>query len=152
MTEEREPVTRTDVAGAIRGLASFPWDEMLAVQRAMLKALNESGEERESLVEAFWGSGKATEIEAGALAAESTAKIVKTLEEVKVLQEKTEKAVSRHAKSLNQLEQILMSIMSGVHDTRRGIGFWGLIVSVLLLIGTMDDVIYLAGRLGRMFG
>ena len=152
MSEEREPVTTTDVAGAIRTMARFPWDEMLEVQRAMLNALSELEEERDSLVEAFWGSEIANETDAGTAAAESTAKVVKALEEVKVLQVETAKTVSGCATSLNRSEQILVSIMSGVHDVRRGIATWGMIVTILLFLGTIDDILYLAGRLGRMFG
>ena len=152
MTEEREPVSRTDVAEAIRGLASFPWDEMRGVQQAILDALNDSEEERESLVEAFWASETAAEKYAGAVAAESTAKIVKALEEVKELQEETEKAVSGYAKSLNRLELMLESIMSGVHDVKRGLGFLGLVLAVLLFPGAVADFLYLLSRFGRMFG
>ena len=140
-------------------MASFPWDEMLGVQQAILDALNDSEEERESLVEAFWGSETAAEKYVGAVAAESTAKIVKALEEVKELHDEMKetqgemaKAVSGCATSLNRLERILESVMSGIHDTRRSIGFWGPIVAFLLLLGASDELLYLLGRLGRMFG
>ena len=152
MDEEQQPVTRTDVAEAIRGLAGFPWDEMLTVQRAMLKSLNESEEERGKLLEAVRGSGVAAEIDTGAAAAKSAAKVVKTLEGVQALQSEIAKAVSGYATSLNRCEQILVTIMAGVHDARRGFRFWGLVVLVLLFLGTIDDVLYLAGRLGRIFG
>ena len=151
MTEDREPVTTTDVAGAIRAMAKFPWDEMLEVQRAMLNALNELQEERESLVEAFWGSEIAKETEAGTAAAESTATVVKALDDLKVLQDRTAKSVSGCATSLNRCEQILVSIMSGIHGVRRGIATWGMIVTFLLFLATIDDILYLAGRLARMF-
>ena len=148
------------MAEAIGGLASFPGDEMLAVQRAMLDALNDSKkEERQSLAEAFWASETAAEKYAGAVVAESTAKIVKTLGEVremhgemKKLQERTENAVSGYATSVNQIGHILESTMSGVHDTKRRLGFWGLVVSVLLFLGATDEILYLLDRFGRMFG
>ena len=159
MTEKQEPVSRTDVAEAIKGLASFPWDEMLATQRAMLKALNYNETERDSLVEAFQASETIAEKYAGAVAAESTAKIVKALEEVKKLQgemkelqEKTEKAGSSYVMSLKRHEHFLESIMSGVHDVKRGLGFWGLVLAVLLFPGAVADFLYLLSRFGRMFG
>ena len=156
--EKQEPVTRTDVAGAIRGLASFPWDELLATQRAILEELRDSGKEREKIVEAVWATETASESHASAVAGESTAKIVKELQEVKELldgmkeiQGGMAKAVSGYAMSANRLELFLEAIMSGVHDTRRGLGSWGLVVSVLLFVGASDEILYLLGRLGRMF-
>ena len=41
--------------------------------------------------------------------------------------------------------------MSGVHDTRRWFEFWGLVVSVLLFLDTLDDILYPQLRFGRMF-
>ena len=39
MAGEREKLTRTDVAEAVRAMASFPWQEMLDVQRETAQAL-----------------------------------------------------------------------------------------------------------------
>ena len=152
MMEERETVKTTDVAGAIRAMANFPWNEMLEVQRAIRNSLNELEEERESLVEAFWGSEIANENEVGTAAAESTAKVVKALDDLKVLQGEMAKTVSGCATSLNRCEQILVSIISGVNGVRRGIATWGMIATVILFLATIDDILYLPGRLGRILG
>ncbi|MCY4139217.1 MAG: hypothetical protein OXF56_13280 [Rhodobacteraceae bacterium] len=152
MTEKQDPVTTTDVAGAIRAMASFPWDEMLAVQRATLEELRDSKQERERLVEAFRDSGTTSEFDAGAAAGESTAIVVEALKEMKKLHDKTATYASSCSTCVNRCEQILLSVLSGIEDTRRGIGTWGLIVSVLVFLAAIDDFLYLAGRLGRMFG
>ena len=41
MAEKREQVARTDVAEAVRAMASFPWMEMLDVQWETAQALRE---------------------------------------------------------------------------------------------------------------
>jgi len=46
MAGEREQVTRTDVAEAVRAMASFPWQEMLDVQLETAQALREIREDR----------------------------------------------------------------------------------------------------------
>ena len=50
----------TDVAGAIRAMASFPWDEMLEVQRSVGEALREGKREREELIGALRESAATT--------------------------------------------------------------------------------------------
>ncbi len=152
MAEDREPVTTNDVAGAIRAMASFPWDEMLAMQRALLKELQDSGKERGNIVAAIQECGKVTEVDAGVAAAKSTEAVVEALEAVTAQQEQKAKSIADVSARLNRYEQILISIDSGIVATRRGIGTWGLIVSVLLFLSTIDDVLYLFGRLGRIFG
>ncbi|MYI67412.1 MAG: hypothetical protein F4103_01140, partial [Boseongicola sp. SB0673_bin_14] len=47
MAGEREKLTRTDVAEAVRAMASFPWQEMLDVQREtaqVLRGIKEASE------------------------------------------------------------------------------------------------------------
>jgi len=46
MAGEREQVTRTDMAEAVRAMASFPWKEMLDVQRETAQALRGIREDR----------------------------------------------------------------------------------------------------------
>jgi len=46
MAGEREQVTRTDVAEAVRAMAGFPWKEMLDVQRETAQALRGIREDR----------------------------------------------------------------------------------------------------------
>lgn len=110
MAEERKPMTTTDVAGTIRAMASFLWNEMLDVRRAILEELRDSGEERAKIVDAIWESGSVTEIDAGSAAVGSAAKPGEAREAVTELQDRTAKSVAEFAACLSQCEWILVSI------------------------------------------
>ena len=135
MAGEREQVTRSDVAEAVRAMASFPWQEMLDVQRETAEALRAIREDRES--------GETAGTRAAIAAANSTAAIVSALEDVSAMEVSTRSAVFECSGRLERCANALDSLRSGVDGARRGIRFWGVVVSLLIALSAADEIRWL---------
>lgn len=141
MTEDREQVTTNDVAGAIRAMANFPWDEMLSVQRSMDEALREGKREREELIGALRESGAVARESPGLVA--SAEAISRALEAATDQQGKASATLAACAASLARCESRLELTVQDTDGIRQRIGFWGLIVSGILLASVWDEMLYL---------
>ena len=93
MAGEREQVTRTDVAEAVRAMASFPWKEMLDVQRETAQALRGIREARARPDGGGADGEEAFPTRAAIAAANSRAEIVTGLEDVSAMVVSTRTAV-----------------------------------------------------------
>ncbi len=144
MAGERDQVTRTDVAGAVRAMAGFPWQEMLDVQRETAEALRAIRGGRETPGEGGGESGKAPGTHAAIAAASSAAAVVSALEDVSATGVSTRSAVFECSGRLERCANALDSVRSGMEGVRRGIRFWGTVLSLLLLLGAADEIRWLA--------
>ncbi len=141
MTDDREPVSTTDVAAAIRAMASFPWDEMLEVQRSVGEALREGIREREELIGAHRESDATTGGNADLVA--KAEKISRALEAATDQQGNAAATLAACAASLARCESRLELIVRDTDGIRQAIGFWGLVVSGILLVSVWDEILYL---------
>ncbi|MDE0523980.1 MAG: hypothetical protein OXH79_18695 [Boseongicola sp.] len=144
MAGEREQVTRADVAEAVRAMASFPWKEMLDVQRETAQALRGIREDRARPSGDGADGEEAFPTRAAIAAANSRAEIVLALEDVSAMVVSTRTAVYECSGRLASCAAVQESILSAIQGVRRGIRFWGPVLSFLLLLDAADEIRWLA--------
>jgi len=144
MAEKREQVTRTDVAEAVRAMASFPWQEMLDVQLETAQALREIREDRAGPAGDGADGEEASPTRAAIAAANSRAEVVLALEDVSAMVVSTRTAVYECSGRLERCAAIQESILLAVQAVLRGIRFWGPVLALLLLLGAADEIRWLA--------
>lgn len=145
MAGEREKLTRTDVAEAVRAMAGFPWQEMLDVQRETAQALRGIREDSERPGGDGVDGEEASPTRAAIAEASSRAEIVAALEDVSAMVVATRSAVYECSGRLERCAAIQESILLAIEGARRGIRFWGAVVTFLLLVGAADEIHWLAG-------
>ena len=144
MAGEREQVTRTDVAEAVRAMASFPWKEMLDVQRETAQALRGIREDRARPDGDGADGEEAFPTRAAIAAANSTAEIVTGLEDVSAMVVSTRTAVYECSGRLERCAAIQEAVLLAIQAVLRGIRFWGPVLSLLLLLNACDEIRRLA--------
>lgn len=144
MAGEREKLTRTDVAEAVRAMAGFPWQEMLDVQRETAQALRGIGEDRARRVGDAADGEEASLTRAVIAAANSRAEIVAALEDVSAMVVSTRTAVYECSGRLASCAGTLDAILPAIQGVLRGIRFWGPVLSLLLLVNASDEIRWLA--------
>ncbi len=151
MAGERERVTRTDVAEAVRAMAEFPWREMLGAQRETAEALRTIRQEQEGPAGADGEGGETPETRAAVARANSTAAVVSALEDVSATEVSTRTAVYECSGRLERCANALDSVRPGVDGVRHGIRSWGTAVSLLLLLGASDEIRWLVALLRQFW-
>ena len=149
MAGEREQVTRSDVAEAVRAMAGFPWQEMLDVQRETAEALRAIREDRARPAGDGADGEEASPTQAAIAAANSTAAIVAALEDVSAMEVATRTAVYECSGRLDRCAYLLDTVLSAIEGVRRGIRFWGAVVSLLIALSAADEIRWLALLLWR---
>lgn len=144
MAGEREQVTRTDVAEAVRAMASFPWREMLDVQRETAQALRGIREASERAAGDGGEGAEPSPTRAAIAAANSRAEVVLALEDVSAMVVSTRSAVYECSGRLASCAAVQESILLAVQAVLRGIRFWGPVLALLLLLGAVDEIRWLA--------
>ena len=144
MAGEREQVTRTDVAGAVRAMASIPWNEMLDVQRETAQLLRGIRADRARPAGPGADGEEAFPTRAAIAAANSRAEVVAALEDVSAMVVSTRAAVYECSGRLAGCAGTLDAILLAIQGARRGIRFWGVVLSLLLLLGAADEIRWLA--------
>ncbi|MDE0523786.1 MAG: hypothetical protein OXH79_17700 [Boseongicola sp.] len=140
MTGEREKVTRTDVAEAVRAMAGFPWQEMLDVQRETAQALRGIREDSARPGGDGADGEEASPTRAAIAAANSRAEIVTALEDVSAMVVATRTAVYECSGRLASCAGTLDAILLAIEGVLRGIRFWGPVLSLLLLLNACDEI------------
>lgn len=144
MAGERDQVTRTDVAEAVRAMAGFPWQEMLDVQRETAQALRGIREDRERPAGDGADGEQASPTRAAIAAANSRAEVVLALEDVSAMVVSTRTAVYECSGRLASCAAVQESILLAIQGVLRGIRLWGPVLALLLLLGAADEIRWLA--------
>ena len=144
MAGEREKLTRTDVAEAVRAMAGFPWQDMLDVLRETARALRGIREDRAGPGGDGADGEEASPTRAAIAAANSRAEIVAALEDVSAMVVSTRTAVYECSGRLERCAGTLDSILLAIQGVLRGIRFWGPVLALLLLLNAVDEILILA--------
>ena len=144
MAGDREKLTRTEVAEAVRAMAGFPWQEMLDVQRETAQALRGIREDRERPAGGGGKGEEASPTRAAIAAANSRAEIVAALEDVSAMVVSTRTAVYECSGRLASCAAILESVLLAIQSVLRGIRFWAPVLLLLLLLNASDEIRWLA--------
>ncbi len=131
MTGSQAKVTTEDLAAAIRMMASFPWEEMLEVQRSLEGTIRDGAREREALVAAIRDSA-ATGGEAPDLAARAE-EITRALDAAVKLQERSAAGTTSIAGRLSSWDSCMKHIYHDTHIIRWRVGLLCMIMSLILV-------------------